>query len=168
MKVNGKWIRSLFDSKGNLELTFKINNYQHVRLLQDLTEDTDYGIVIKKIKSKRSINQNSYLWAIIHEIELVSDNSAWEWYIAMLEESGSKYEYVLTVPEAEENLKQAFRAVKLEGVRTVNDKKLNMYKCFYGSSKFNVEEMNRLIEVALKWANEFNLKIDQYEVEYET
>lgn len=107
-------------------------------------------IDIREYKSKRSIEQNALMWEMLsllsEKVYGKKDNDlVWEIYIAMLERFGAKYEYLMALPEAEKMLKEQFRAsVKIEE-REYNGKVMNIYKCYYGSSKFNTKEMTEFI-----------------------
>lgn len=111
-------------------------------------------IEIKPYKSQRSLEQNRLLWALLGKMaNALSGNkrkvSTDECYCAMLEEANVSYDYLLALPEAEPMLRETFRAVRKIDERVVNGKKLNLYKYFIGSSKFNTQEMTELIEATL-------------------
>lgn len=160
MKIIATYIKHLFDNKHHAELTFKVANYKHTQMLNELDSDKIYQIEIKERKSKRSLEQNRLLWAMLHELEKVSNEDMMLWYIHALTECGAKFDYVLGTDEIKDNLIGAFRAVRLVGKRMVGDKELNMYKCFYGSSKMNVSEMNKLIDIVLRYCAEYDIDTD--------
>ena len=66
----------------------------------------------------------------------------------------------------ENELKKSFRAVKVVRPEIYKGKKMIVYKCFEGSSKFNTQECNKLIDVLLSWCSELDIKMesDIYEV----
>ena len=70
----------------------------------DLETDKDYVSEIKEVKSKRSLQQNKYMWALIHELSHHENmnNTEVEIYTLALEEANSKYIYLLGTPEASE------------------------------------------------------------------
>jgi len=120
--------------------------------MQKTASQGEYGleIEIKPYKSKRSLEQNRLMWEMLDMLSEKVNNkrdseAVWETYILMLERFGAKYEYLMALPEAEKMLKEQFRAsVKIEE-REYNGKVMNIYKCYYGSSKFNTKEMTEFI-----------------------
>lgn len=155
-------IESIFQNENNQMLL--IENKSHHPLELDLTKE--YQLEIKELKSTRTIQQNRYMWSLIHEISKVQEMDDMEVYIQALEEANAKYEYIMAPEEAEENLKKGFRAVKITRPEIHNGKKFYVYKCFLGSSKFNVTEMKQLIDIIVGWCYELNIPTDIYEKIY--
>lgn len=167
MKIVGNFKDLLQDSTGNGIVSFSISNFSHKNQLATLEHDKTYSIEIKEVKSKRSIEQNRYMWALLHEIDVAMNgersNDEWSVYIQCLERAGAKYDYIGCLPEAEQALKENFRAVKKIKEIDLNGKKGVMFKCFIGSSKMNVQEMNMLIETALDMAHEVGINTVFYD-----
>ena len=161
MKTIAK-IESIFQNGANQMLL--IENKTHHPLALDLTKE--YQLEIKELKSTRTIQQNRYMWSLIHEISKQQEMDDMDVYIQALEEANAKYEYIMAPEEAEENLKKGFRAVKVTRPEIHNGKKFYIYKCFLGSSKFNVTEMKQLIDVIVGWCYELNIPTDIYEKIY--
>ena len=164
MKIIAKFRDILTDSEGNSIASFIFQSYRFNHLLQGLDKSKDYSIEIKEIKSKRSLQQNSYMWALLREIDIAINGRPcddWAIYIQALEKANIKYDYLYCTPEAEEKLKEAFRAVKFVRSEIINGEKMNLYKCFMGSSKFTKEEMALLIDTILDMADEAGIE-DQY------
>lgn len=155
-------IESIFQNGTNQMLL--IENKSHHPLELDLTKE--YQLEIKELKSTRTIQQNRYMWSLIHEISKQQEMEDMEVYIQALEEANAKYEYIMAPEEAEENLKKGFRAVKVTRPEIHNGKKFYIYKCFLGSSKFNVTEMKQLIDVIVGWCYELKIPTDVYEKIY--
>lgn len=112
-------------------------------------------VEIKAYKSKRSLEQNRLLWALLEKMaKAVSCRNTTvtreECYCLMLEEAGVKYELLYALPQAENELRKSFRAVRNTGeIEIINGKEYAVYQCFVGSSKFNTKEMTELIEAVL-------------------
>ena len=137
---------------GNLEITFAISDYNS----KANTEEKElYSLEIKKPRSKRSLNQNAYLWSLIHELALKMDEDDLDVYIKLLNESKAKYEVLKVLSEAENDLKKCFRVVKL--IKYDVNKDYAYFQCYYGSSTFTTDEMNKLIDTAISWCNELNI-----------
>lgn len=113
----------------------------------DLPINQYYSLEIKPYKSSRSLEQNALLWALITQLADKTGNDTMDVYISALEHANAKYTWIATVEEAESTLKKCFRVVKPFGTITTSDNKtLIRYKCWIGSSKFDVEEMTKLID----------------------
>lgn len=165
MKIIGTLRDSFRHAAGGI-VSFNIENFRHAEMLKELDPQKTYSIEIKEAKSKRSLEQNKYMWALISEIdkELNGERSNDEWsiYIQALERAGAKYEYIGCLPEAEEMLKENFRAVKYIKRIDLNGKDGVMYKCFIGSSKMDKEEMGILIDTILDMAIELGIETDYW------
>lgn len=108
-------------------------------------------IRVEKYRNKRSLNQNRLMWALLEIMATAmsgraGDVTAWDCYIAMLERYGAKYEYFYCLPEALDEFKGLFRAVKEIDRPIIGGKRMILCKCFVGSSKMDVSEMTQLID----------------------
>lgn len=161
MNFTANYVKKVTNEDGNTEITFVINNYRDKELVKELEKDTLYRINCNVVKSKRTIEQNRLMWAIIHEINVARGTERatddWDIYIESLERAGAKYEYIAVLPEAEELLKQQFRAIKLMNSFEHNGRTFNSYKVFYGSSKMNTKEMTLLLETVMDMAAEMDI-----------
>ena len=161
MRIIGhfKDILKTFDGKN--VFTLESSNYLSKDLISSLEPSKEYSIEIHEIKSKRTLQQNKYLWALLREIDVAMNGKPtdeYEIYIMALERANAKYELLVCTPQAENILKESFRAVKF--IKPFNDK-TNIYKVYIGSSQMNTKEMGILIDTVLDIANEVG--IDTYE-----
>ena len=129
----------------------------------EIETDKDYILELKEVKSKRSLQQNKYMWALIHRIASHKDmnQTEVEIYTSALEEANAKYIYLLGIAEAENELRKNFRAVKVVRPTYENGKEYIVYKCFIGSSKMNTDEMTKLLEIIIAWAEELGIETDE-------
>ena len=155
-------INSIFKNGSHQMVLIENTSYHPL----EISLEKEYQLEIKELKSTRTIQQNRYMWTLIHEISKEQGMDDMEVYIQALEEANAKYEYIMAPEEAEENLKKGFRAVKVVRPEIHNNKKFYVYKCFVGSSKFNTQEMTRLIDVVVGWCHELNISTDIYEKIY--
>lgn len=165
MKIIGSFKDILQDFEGNAITSFTVKNFTHKHMLQGLERDKEYAIEIKEIKSKRSLQQNRYMWALLHEIDVAMNGKPtdeYEIYCMCLERANAKFDYIGCLPEAEQALKENFRAVKYIKDIDLNGKQGRMYKVFIGSSKMNVKEMNILIDAVLDVAQEVGVETDYW------
>ena len=107
----------------------------------DLDLNKEYVFEIKEVKSKRTIQQNKYMWALIHEIahhESMNQTEV-EIYSLALEEANAKYIYLLGTKDVEDELRKNFRAVRVVRTTVENGKEFIVYKCFIGTTKMDTK-----------------------------
>jgi hypothetical protein len=122
--------------------------------------------VIKPYKKNRSLEQNSYMWAIIQEISKETGQDAFGIYTSGLEYTGILIEWIETIPEAEDTLKRVYRIVKkVENRVNSKGKKTCLFKCYVGSSLFKTNEMKILIDFFINLADEMDINIENIEME---
>lgn len=113
-------------------------------------KDTEYMATIELKKRKRSLDQNALMWALLTIYAQAQGGGRRgslqpeDVYMQMLSKYGVA-EFIMTVPEAEETLKNAFRVVKKVDSRTYNGKEMAVFKCYYGSSTYDTKQMSDLI-----------------------
>lgn len=162
-----KYIRKITTEEGRTEVTLELNSYQDNQVIAQLEKGLLYRFKWLEVKSKRSLQQNSLLWEVIHEISLArntdraTSDDDWAIYLEALERAQAKFEYIVIKPEAIPMLKESFRAVKEMG-RIISTKGIEMaqVKVFYGSSKMDVKEMAKLIDTVLDMASEEGVVLD--------
>lgn len=125
-----------------------------------------YSMEIKEPKSRRTIQQNKYMWALIHEIARIQLEDDMDVYISALEEANAKYTFIMGLEDIKEELCKNFRAVKVVRPEIYKGKKFIVYKCFIGSSKFTKEEMNQLLEIVIGYAEELGINTDVFVPEW--
>lgn len=129
----------------------------------DIEPNKEYVLELKEARNKRTLQQNKFMWVLIHRIAAHEDMnmSEIEIYTSALEEANAKYIYLLGIKEAEEELKKNFRAVKVVRPTIENGKEYIVYKCFVGSSKLDTKEMNKLLDIIISWASELGIETDE-------
>ncbi len=159
MKGIVKYLRYGFDQDNNIELTLLINHKSSLREINQLEKDIEYDLNLSKLKSKRSLRQNRYMWALLGEIALKMnyDNDSMGIYIQLLEQYSFKYDVKSCLVGDKGILQKSYRAIKLIQNATLYKEdgeaiEFEFYKCFIGSSKFSKEEMIVLIDGVLSLA----------------
>lgn len=167
---NTKYVRKQRNENGGLEIVFEACSYQDEQIIEELEKDVLYRLDVAQIKSKRSIQQNKYLWNVIHEISLAENGKKatsdddWDIYIQCLEQANAKCEIIAVRKEAVAMLKETFRAIKELGTFTsTNGWEMVQLKCFYGSSKMDVTEMGKLLDVVIERAYQNDIELVPYE-----
>jgi len=97
------------------------------------------------------------LWALLHQLEIETRELAMDWYVKALVDTGAVVDYVWGTADTETTLKKSFRAVIKVKPYKIKDTEGWLYRVIVGSSKFNVEEMNKLIDTVLRYCNEHNI-----------
>jgi hypothetical protein len=162
MKLIARYQSHLFDNKQRAELRLRVDNRLHCSWLDELEEDIDYTVEIKKAKSKRSLQQNKYLWELLHQLEKVSREPALDWYIKALVDTGAVVDYVWGTDDTEDTLKKSFRAVQKVKAHKIKETNGWLYRVIVGSSKFNVSEMNELIDTVIRYCNNWDIQVEEY------
>lgn len=129
----------------------------------DVDLEKEYSLELKEVKSKRTLQQNKYMWALIHSIahhESMNQNEV-EIYSLALEEANSKYIYLMGTPEAEDELRKNFRAVRVVRPTVENGKEFIVYKCFIGTSKMDIKEMKKVLDIIIAWAEELGIETNE-------
>lgn len=160
MKIIGRYVRALFDRTGQAEVTFLVKNLRHVGWLAELNEGTDYRLDINEVKSARSLQQNAYLWRLLHELAQVTQEDEWDWYLKALETTDAVHEYIWALEKTEDALRKSFRAVKRVKPHRIGETDGWLFKCYIGSSRFTTVEMSRLIDTVVQWCGEHNIDTD--------
>lgn len=125
--------------------------------LLELDNTKIYSMEVKEPKSKRTLQQNKYMWKLINEIARVQEQDEMEVYCQVLEEANAKYTWLKGLKETKEELLQVFRAVK---ITRFDEDGFAIFKCFYGSSKMNTKEMSELLEIVVSWAVELGIGVE--------
>lgn len=165
-----KKLRMSKTSNGEIELTLVIDGYYNMRKAQEIfneLQNSETQVTIKQFKSSRSIEQNDMLWGIITQISDKVNGSHREEdliniYSTLLQRANIKREYIRTLPQAVNILKQSFRAaLEVPNSRKIeNGKETVGFWVYYGSSNFNTKEMTELIDIALDLASELGVVYD--------
>ena len=163
MKFTGE-IGEIRRDGAEMAVVLKVKNIRYFKGIEELEKDRLYSIEIKDAKSKRTLEQNRYLWALLAEIDKEINgersNDAWGIYCEALERCGAKFEFIIAPLAAESSLNRAFRAVRL--MQQANDWQ-GVFKCYYGSSKMDTKEMTLLIDTVLDMAEEAGLNTVYYQ-----
>lgn len=164
---NAVLVRRSIDEEGNAEVTFRLNGITDELIAKDLQKGILYRIQLSEVKSKRSIEQNNFLWAVIHEIAVAesgqnaTSDDDWDVYIRALEKADARVDYIACLPEAYEDVKKQFRAVRKMNEFEHNGKTFYQLKVIYGSSHLKTDEMSKLIDAVLDIAAQEGIVITE-------
>lgn len=162
MKLIGNYKRKMVNEDNELEITFAIPRYL-AKQIDELDKTKTYSLEVKEKKDAKTTKQNNYMWAVIDKIAKQEKIDEMDIYCNALEEANAKYIWLKGFPEIKEELLKNFRAIKITRYTTENNQKIAIFKCYIGSSKFDKEEMSLLLEIVLKYANEYGIDTDTFD-----
>ena len=144
-----------------LDYSFTPNGRVELRITIDKTDISEIincekplEVIIDRIKEKRSLNANGYLWVLVGQIADVLRASKEEIYLNMLKQYGqSTVVSVLTSI----NVKGFFKYYEEFGNGKINGKDFTHYKVYKGSSEFDTKEMAILIDGIVSEAKELGI-----------
>lgn len=121
-------------------------------------EDNDFlKAEITRIKDKKTLQQNRYMWELIGQIAQKQNQDAMEVYCQALQEANAKYTWLEGLPEIKEKLLQVYRAVQITRYEERFGKQFAIFKCYEGTSKYDKQEMVELLEIIIGWAEELDI-----------
>lgn len=143
--LKGKITREL---TGDYEVTFVVSKEEQsiVEPLNALlTDDKVKMVQIDHYKQKRSLNSNSYAWALITQIADVLRASKEEIYLQMLKRYGQS-SVVSVIEEAAEVFEKSVKYCERFGESELNGKKFIHFKVYMGSSEFDSKQMSIFLD----------------------
>ena len=127
-----------------------------------MNQDGDKFFEVKQHREKRSLNANSYAWALITKIADVVGASKDEIYLHMLKRYGQSS--VVSVL-SDVNVSGFFKYYEEFGKSSLKGKDFTHYKVFKGSSEYNSREMTVLIDGIVAEAQELEIEtLPPYEI----
>ena len=121
-------------------------------------EDNDFlKAEITRIKDKKTLQQNRYMWELIGQIAQKQNQDEMEVYCQALQEANAKYTWLEGLPEIKEKLLQVYRAVQITRYEERFGKQFAIFKCYEGTSKYDKKEMMELLEIIVGWAEELDI-----------
>ena len=135
------------------------NKSEIIKQFLDLKiDENEYlKVEIKKVKDKKTLQQNRYMWELIHQIAQKQNQDEMEVYCQALQEANAKYTWLEGLPEIKEKLLQVYRAVQITRYEERFGKQFAIFKCYEGTSKYDKKEMMDLLEIIVGWAEELDI-----------
>ncbi|XVG95841.1 hypothetical protein ACGCUP_01010 [Eubacteriales bacterium KG125] len=155
-----------------LELLFKQDNLvieipkgQHLEaneLIGIYDETKDFDITIKKRRKRRSLDANAYFWTLCKKLAKVLKTSETDVYRKMISEVGV-YETIVIKDEAIKRFTDSWEHNGLGWICTVQSpcktqRGFSYVRTYIGSSKYNTEEMARLIDNIVHECNQLGIE----------
>lgn len=170
MNITAEYSHKKVTAKGEVELVFKIPYTKDKEIAKKLEPGQNYRLGITKIKDKRTLEQNALMWALIHEIaqevntERATAQDEWEIYQRILENANVRYDVITTTEDVAPTLWQFYRVVAPVAKETTPDgKTLWTYKCYAGSSNYDITEMAKLLDLTMDMAAILGIELEERE-----
>lgn len=144
-----------FNADSTINVTFKLNK-DFLKELETISGDS-LSLEIKEWREARSLNQNAYLWTLLHKLASKLNDTSENIYRHFVRDYGVK-EFICVKDEAVEELQKRWtkqgigwfsdilRKGKIDGTTTVI--------LFYGSSTYDQKEMSNLVEAVVESCEE--------------
>lgn len=149
---------------GQAVVSFIVPTYQG-NYFETLDPNKEYKVQITEVKSKRTLQQNKYMWKLIHEIAKATREDSNEVYCNIIKMAKIETVIIQAIPEALEYMveNKTFRVV-IERDRRKSPKGVDtiVAECYWGTSKFDVAQMNEFIEQMLDYATTVGVDLSEY------
>lgn len=146
---------------GNLQITDRGDYYYPLKVNTNVIDELNkliglqVDVDIKKHHEKRSLNSNSYAWALINQIGDKLGQSKQATYEDMLKQFGQVANIASVVPPNQ--IKGFFKHFEPDGDAIVNGRKLYKYKVYVGSSEMDRREMQVFLNGIVDTAKELGI-----------
>lgn len=116
--------------------------------------DKDYCLSVKEFRKKRSLDANSYAWALIHKLAKAMGLTPEEVYIQQIPNVGDNYTPMCVRECDVERFKRAWARNGLgwpvKDLGPANIRGCRNLMCYHGSSTYDTAQMSRLIDLLVQ------------------
>lgn len=131
------------------------------KLIETLDESKEYTIEVKEKKKKRSLNSNSYAWALLGKLAEKLRIPKTDIYRNYVKEIGGNTKDIVCVQDkALDKLRSAWESNGLGWVTDTLPSKIDGCTnviLYYGSSTYDTAQMSRLIDMAVQDCKQFGI-----------
>ena len=163
MKIKSILNHKLYDH-GHIEINYPLEDAAEIEdkltALGSIDDKTDYELVIRKKRYKRSNNANSYLWVLADKIAYVTKQTKEEVYREMIRRVGV-FQDVAIKKEAVGALVKSWSERGIGWFCDTFDSRLDGWKrvrLYYGSHTYDTKQMSRLIDETIEEAKSLNIE----------
>ena len=124
-------------------------------------KDGEYAIEIVPLEKDKTRRQVNYFWALMREISKVQDGdvaNVERYYLQCLKMAGIKIEGIWIKDEALDEFKKYIKHF----VVTETNKGFSLVNVYKGISEMDVKEMQKLIDVAINYAEAIGISTDYW------
>lgn len=124
------------------------------RLTAAVAKEKTLEVQIAVKRKKRSLTANAALWAMLQDLAVVLKTTAWELYLDALRKYGF-FEDLAVVPQAAPRLMAMYRIAEPTGDVVYGSRgRMDIYRCWRGSSQYNSAEFAHLLDMVIAEAKE--------------
>lgn len=149
-----------FLMNGEVEISFTTEK-SILRQLEGLKDDKELTVQVKEYRQKRSLSQNAYMWVLLDEIGKTLNRSKEDIYRELVKDYG----VFEILPLKDEAVKRFNHNWSKNGLgwftETIGQSKLKGYTnliAYYGSSTYDTQEMNRLLDAVVNECQELGIQ----------
>lgn len=146
------------DRDGNLTITLepsKADWWKARRFLEEMAaRPRPLEVTFREPKSKRTLGQNAYFWALVGEIARVLNADNYSVYLALLESYTTPVWLMLPKAAREQLLKEPFRVIN---VQAEHEGDTVTALCWYSSTYLDTAEFSRLLDATLEEARQVGI-----------
>lgn len=163
MKIKSINHELLFDTDRLTITVPKIDRMTLIHKLEELgtiDESAEYDIKIEKIRKKRSLDANKYMWQLIDKIADRTNETRADVYRHAIRENGV-FDDVAVQDRAASTLRKKWETKGLGWFSDEFDSTLpgcKKIRLYYGSSSYDSKEMSRLIDAVVQDAEDLRIE----------
>lgn len=145
---------------GKVEISFTTDK-SILKQFQDVKDDKELTVQVKEYRQKRTLSQNAYMWVLLNEIGKAVNRSKEDIYKELVKDYG----VFEILPLKNEAVKRFNHNWSKNGLgwftETIGQSKLKGYTnliAYYGSSTYDTQEMNRLLDAVVNECQELGIQ----------
>lgn len=142
---------------GKVIITASIDDMGNEEVIDSLLREPKVTISIEKIRKKRSLNANAYLWQICHQIAVKIKTDKISVYEDLIRKYGSFIDCAV-IEKALPILEQTYRCIEILERGEMNGLPAVSVRCYRGSSTYDKDEMSWLIDGAVSEAKDLGIE----------
>lgn len=140
----------------------------HDNDLSKITTDKEYTVEIKRKTKSRSLNANSYCWLIAQKIAVELSKNSYTTKEDVYKKAIKDCGHFTYVPVREDAVERYITIWQGHGIGWIAEdagecqslKGYHNIMCYHGSSVYNQQEMQRLIDCLVDECNQLGIKLD--------
>lgn len=145
---------------GMVEISFTTDK-SILKQFQDVKDDKELTVQVKEYRQKRTLSQNAYMWVLLNEIGKAVNRSKEDIYKELVKDYG----VFEILPLKNEAVKRFNHNWSKNGLgwftEIIGTSKLKGYTnliAYYGSSTYDTQEMNRLLDAVVNECQELGIQ----------
>lgn len=145
---------------GKVEISFTTDK-SILKQFNDVKDDKELTVQVKEYRQKRSLSQNAYMWVLLDEIAKAVNRSKEDIYKELVKDYGV-FEILPLKDDAVNRFNHNWSKNGLGWfTEIIGQSKLKGYTnliAYYGSSTYDTQEMNRLLDAVVNECQELGIQ----------